>query len=525
MDADSISLLDTILAIAPILTILILMVGFRWGGTSAGGVAWVVAILVSVAFFGAKPDLLFYSQLRGLFFTLFVLYIIWMAIGLYQVVREAGAISVIADQMVRLTRDRILQLLLLSWVFSSFLGGLSGFGVPIAVIAPLLIGLGFSPLTAVTAVAAGHSWAVTFGDVGAPFNALVVSTGLPGEVLAPWTAVLLGIACVGCGIAAAYSYCGFESIRQGMPAILIIGVIMAGIQYLFASNHLWNLASFMAGMGGLFSILLVRKLPIYQATRNRLQLEQDEAVLLNPKKIPFLLAAAPYLFLVLIILSAVLIQPINHVLNQVQLFMMFPGVGTSRGWFNPASKSVSISLFGHTGALLAYTALIGFGLFQRAGCYQPSALRRILTQTAKSASSSSIGIAAMIGIAMIMEQSGMSFSLAVGLSKLFKPIYPLLAPFIGLLGAFTTGSNLISNVIFGGLQKETAQLLNLPVAIILAAQTAGGSLGSMISPAKIILGCSTTGLSGKEGQVISRTFIYVLIISTVIGAITWLIAR
>jgi lactate permease len=204
---------------------------------------------------------------------------------------------------------------------------------------------------------------------------------------------------------------------------------------------------------------------------------------------------------------------------------MIPGSGTSRGWFNPASRSISISVFGHTGALIAYTALIGFVLFQRAGLYQPGAFRRIVAQTARTASSPSLGIAIMVGIAMLMEQSGASFSLAIGLSRLLESMYPLLAPFIGLLGAFTTGSNLNSNVLFGGLQKETAQLLNLPVAVILAAQTAGGSLGSMVSPAKIILGCSTVGLSGKEGQIIRRTAIYVLMIAAVLGAITWLLAH
>ena len=79
-------------------------------------------------------------------------------------------------------------------------------------------------------------------------------------------------------------------------------------------------------------------------------------------------------------------------------------------------------------------------------------------------------------------------------------------------------------MLFGGLQKDTAELLNLPVAAILAGQTAGGSLGSMISPAKVILGCSTVGLAGKEGLVIRRTSIYVLLISTLVGAVTWLLA-
>ena len=94
-----------------------------------------------------------------------------------------------------------------------------------------------------------------------------------------------------------------------------------------------------------------------------------------------------------------------------------------------------------------------------------------------------------------------------------------------MLGAFMTGSNTNSNVIFGALQQQTAQILSLPVAVILAAQTTGGSLGSMLAPAKIIIGCSTAGLSGQEGQVLRRTIAYGLIIAAVIGTIAWIASR
>jgi len=521
MDPDSLSFLDTALALIPILIILILMIGFRWSGARAGGVAWLAAVLVSVIGFGAGWQVLVFSQLKALFFTLFVLYIIWMAIALYHVLREAGAIVSIAHYVARLTGSRILQLLLMSWVFSSFLGGMSGFGVPIAVVAPILVSLGFSPITSVIAVASGHSWAVTFGGIGAPFNALVVTTGITGDLMAPSTAVLLGVACLACGIAAAHSYRGFASIRRGIPALLIVAATMSSLQYLLARIGMWNLGALIPAMGGLLSIVLVRHLPTYRAM-NR---PQDTEAIAIPNPLPFPLAAAPYLCLVIIFLSATLIQPVHDFLGQVQLSVTFPGFGTSRGWFNPASQSIALSLFGHAGALLAYTSLIAYFMFQRAGLNQPGAFRRLLTDTASSAGVPSLGIAVLVGTAMIMDQSGMSFALAVGLSRIFEPIYPLLAPFIGLLGSFTTNSNLSSNVLFGGLQKDAAELLNLPVAAILAAQTAGGSLGSMISPAKVILGCSTVGLAGKEGLVIRRTSIYVLLISTLVGAVTWLLAR
>ena len=215
MQTPPLTLFTWLLALLPIAVVLVLMVGLRWGGKKAGPVGWLAAILMAWLFFGAGPDVLLYSQVRGLLLTLYVLYIIWMALVLYRVVDEAGAITVIGQGIARLTAEPTMQLLLLAWAFSAFLQGVAGFGVPIAVVAPLLIGMGFTPVTAVAAVAIAHSWSVTFGDIASSFQALMAATGLPGEVLAPWSAVFLGIACFGCGMAAAWMLQGWQSWRKG----------------------------------------------------------------------------------------------------------------------------------------------------------------------------------------------------------------------------------------------------------------------------------------------------------------------
>ena len=97
------------------------------------------------------------------------------------------------------------------------------------------------------------------------------------------------------------------------------------------------------------------------------------------------------------------------------------------------------------------------------------------------------------------------------------PLYPLVAPYIGMLGAFMTGSNTNSNVVFAPLQKQAAELLLISVPIILAAQTTGGALGSMLAPAKLIVGCSTAGLAGQEGRVLKKTLLPGLLITGVVG--------
>ncbi|MBI4928615.1 MAG: L-lactate permease, partial [Anaerolineae bacterium] len=139
----------------------------------------------------------------------------------------------------------------------------------------------------------------------------------------------------------------------------------------------------------------------------------------------------------------------------------------------------------------------------------PGARKRILTPVARGAVNSSLGIVAMVGMAVIMSNTGMTNLLAEGLGRSFGPaFYPVVAPFLGALGAFITGSNNNSNVLFGALQMRTAELLGLSVPLILAAQTAGGSLGSVLAPAKVIVGCSTVGLGDNESVVMRPILLY-----------------
>ena len=170
--------------------------------------------------------------------------------------------------------------------------------------------------------------------------------------------------------------------------------------------------------------------------------------------------------------------------------------------------------------------LAAFLVYSIAGCYKAGAPRKILYGMAGGAVKSSLGIVTMVGMATIMFHTGMTNLLALGLSEGVGPaLYPLVSPFIGALGAFITGSNNNSNVLFAVLQQNTAKLLGLSVTMILAAQTTGGALGSIMAPAKVIVGCSTVGLSGKEGQVIREMLRYGLLLIVFSAIITLLLIQ
>jgi lactate permease len=499
-------------AFSPIAVVLVLMIFLNWSGSRAGAAAWLTALVVAITLFGAHPELLAYSQMKGVLLSLNVLYIIWAALLLYNVVNETGAIRAIGIGIQRFSGDKSIQLLIFGWIFSSFLQGVAGYGVPIAVVAPLLIGLGFSPVVAVAVPAIGHSWSVTFGSMGASFQAMMAVTGLNSAFLGPWAAILLGAASYLCGICAIHVFAGWKMLKHSAIALLVIGTAMAGTQYFLVVGGMWTLGGFGASMAGLIACLAVARLKIYNQTQ--------PADIKSEMRLGWALTA--YFILIVVVFTGVAYAPLRNFLGQVKLAIAFPEITSRTGWVVPAGQGKAINIFGHGGALLVYASIISYLVYAAKGFYNPGAERRIISNCIRSGVPTSLGIVSMVCFAMIMDHCGMIYLLAEGVSRVFGSFYPFFSPWIGLLGAFMTGSNTNSNVVFGVLQQQTAELAGLSTALILAAQTTGGALGSMIAPAKILVGCSTVGLSGREGPVLQATIRYGLLITALIGGITML---
>jgi lactate permease len=519
------SLLTWLLALSPVIVVLVLMLLFRWGGSKAGAVSWFAAIAVAMLFFGAGPRLIAYSQAKAILLSLDVLYIIWTALLLFHIADEAGAVAVIGRTLPRLTGDLTMQALLLGWLFTSFLQGMGGFGVPIAVVAPLLISLGFSPVQSVVMACIGHGWAVNFGSMATSFQTLLAVTGLPGEFLAPESAILLGLSALPCGMIVAYIAGSWKGIGRNLPALVALSVVMGVVQYLLVTNGIWTLGATGGAMAGMLVGVGLTRIPYYNRTKSSAA-NQFEDALAGSRPRPLLATFSPYIVLLVLAFGLNLIEPIERYLNQFRYTLYFPELTTAFGWVTPAEPGRYINLFNHPGAILFYSSVIAYLIFRRAGFYQPGALKRITTKVAKGAVNSSLGIVAMVGLSVIMSNSGMTHILALGLSQVFgAALYPLISPFIGALGAFITGSNNNSNVLFAVLQQRTAELLGLSVSLILASQTAGGSLGSIMSPAKVIVGSSTVGLADRESLVMGKILAYGLIPIVFVAVVTLIMLR
>jgi lactate permease len=223
-------------------------------------------------------------------------------------------------------------------------------------------------------------------------------------------------------------------------------------------------------------------------------------------------ALSGYVVLVIIILAVQLIPMVRSTLGQVVLQVKFPEVSTSLGFVTPAGIGRKILILRHTGVLLAFSSLLSYLIYKWKGLYTEGAFRRILDGTVRRVLSSSVSILSMVTMAVLMEYAGMTDTLARGLAEGLGMVYPLVAPWIGALGAFMTGSNTNSNVVFGGLQLSTARLLGYDVVIILAAQTAGAALASVMAPTKVVVGASTAGMAGREGEVMRKLSLYTILL-------------
>ena len=500
-----------IVASVPILVILVLMIGYRWGATRAGAAGYLVAFFIASVFFGAGTKVLAFAHTKAMILSVDVLLIIWAAFLLYRVADDAGAIKTIGRLLPSLTRDRGMQALLIGWVFASFLQGAGGFGVPVAVTAPLLIGLGFSPLNAVLIPSVGHGWAVTFGSLGSSFNALLSATGLDAATLAPASALYLGLAGLLTGPMVAYAADRWSGVKRLLIPALVIGTVMGAVQFAVAAGAgLWNLGAFTGGLAGLaVSVWVARWGGAGQGV------ERSE-------RKPLFLALSAYLILIIFTIVILLIPPVKNWLGQVTIQVQFPETVTRLGYVSPAGTNRPIHLFTHAGAILVYTSLVSFFIYRRAGLYEAGAGKNILRATIKGVMSSSLSIILMVAMASIMQGSGMTEALAQGLANTAGRAFPLIAPWIGGIGAFMTGSNTNSNVVFAGLQMRTAELLGYSLSAILAGQTAGAAVASVAAPAKVVVGASTAGMGGKEGEVLRALVGYTAISVMFIGLLTGL---
>lgn len=487
-------------AALPILLLLVLMTVFKWGGTKAGPASWLAGLVISLVLFGLNMDVFLVSQAKALIYALFVLLVLWTALLLYNLNNEIGGITALTAWLEALVPEKSLLLILIAWAFTGVLEGIAGFGLPIAVAAPMLVSLGVPALNAIAAAAIGHSWAVTFGNMGMVFQNLVSISDTPEAMLVPLAGVLLGIANLLTGLAVAHILGGLRHWKL----IVLLSMIMSGVQYGVAALDLLPLSGFTAALTGLIAAILI----------SRKKATGPDAINI-PRKLWATFASYGLLSaLTLVVFSG---GGLHDFLYRFNWQAEFPQVVTANGFVTPAGHGQTFRWFLYPGTLLLIAYVFSYFIFCRMRLSNRSTFKQAFARTARSAVPATLGVVSTVGLSVMMDHTGMTQLLAVTLSDLTGRVFPLVSPVIGMLGTFATGSNTNSNVLFVPLQQDVAGLLHILPLILLAAQTAGGSLGSMIAPAKLIVGTANANLAGGEGRVLAKTLPYAALIVLGIG--------
>jgi lactate permease len=518
MDKGVVLTLGTwLLAFLPILMLLSTILFFRWGAPKSGAVSWFTAVAIAIFVFGATPRSLALANSKGMSLSLYVLLIIWSAVFLYNIVEALGAVKVIGDNMTKVTDDRLLQCLLMSWCFSAFMQGIAGFGVPIAVVAPIMVVMGFRPAVAAATCLVGHSWAVTFGSMGAGYYTIQLITKIPGEVIAPWMAILFVVPIVTTGFAVAHIYGGMSAVKRGAPAIIITSAVMGFTCWLMTRIGAAQLASLIPGLFGCGTMAVLARTGLYRSAAASKPAGQAEA----PRALGFNLAFSPYYILILLSI-ATQIKSISRIFAPYAFGMDYPAIQTSMKFAVKAEKMYSRIGISHPAPLLLMAAILSFLVFRSAGRWKQGTVIKAFKTTFSQCIPTSVGIITMVMMALVMVDSGMTFLLAQGMAKATGRLFPLTSTFIGVLGTFLTGSGANSNVMFAALQVETAKVLGISTVIIAAAQSVGGSIGGAISPAKVLLGATMVGLDGGESEVMNKTLPYCIAVALCTGIVAWL---
>ncbi len=498
--------MTALLAALPILLVLVLMVGVGWPASRAGAAGAGLALGIAIVGFGFGTEVLPEVGLAGglagvvaeaTFTSVTILWIILPALAIYHLQVGSGATDVLRVALGRLSGDPRVLALLIGWFFALFIEGGAGFGSSVALAAPFLVGVGYRPLEAVVIAMIGHSVGVSFGAIGTPIVPMAAASGIDPAELAPASAVYhaaFGWFPLAVMVVLASRSTGTRPTGAIWGWAALAGAAFLGPMLLiaqFVGPELPTLGGALIG-GAVFVGALVlanrrragQAVPLGTDAGAGIDLEEE------PTAAGLVLAAAPYLVLIALVLVTRTVPAIADPLGRVVWEWELNGGFT--GSFEPLT---------HPGTLLVASFLVG-AVIQRVGV---AAVRTAVTKTLRQLVPITIALLAMLLLARLMVRSEMTAALAEAAAGSAGAVWPVLAPLVGVLGTFVTGSATASNVLFTDLQTATAAELGLPAVPLLGAQNFGAAVGNPIAPHNIVAGGATVGLVGAEGDVMRRT--------------------
>lgn len=542
------SLMQATMAALPLILALVLLVGFKVAAKHAMPAVFAVMILVAVSYWGMEASYLAAAIVEGLFIALDILYIVFGAILLLVTLKYSGGLSSIRRHFTGISCDRRVQIIIIAWLFGCFIEGASGFGTPAAIVAPLLVAIGFPALSAVVLGLMIQSTPVTFGSLGTPIvvglsNGLVtgfadetakqsfllattVEIGLIHAIIGtfmPWLMIVVSI----------YLFGKPEDRRKALtiaPFALFSGLSFT-LPYLLTAVYLGpEFPSLVGAMAGLLIVITAVRLRFLLPRDNWDFRAKDQwpgvwsgkIAVDEPrdggKQVGILKAWLPYLLVsVLLVLTRKQDLPIGAVLKEVKI--TWPDV------FNTSISPSSAPLY-LPGTILIIAAIFAVLLHR-----MPA--RRFVFAIKESFFTVVVAgfvLLFTVPLVRIYINSGinaqglrsMPIVLADWAAGVFGGIWAFIAPAVGAGGAFIAGSNTVSNLMLAEFQYTVAARLGLSAVLVVALQAVGAAAGNMIAIHNVVAASAAVGLSGKEGLILRKTIIptlYYLIFAGLLGAL------
>ena len=544
------NILNTLLALAPIITVFLLLVVFKLSAKISMAIAYVVTALLAVFFWQAAPAVVAAATVNGMIVALTILYIVFGAILMLNTLKESGAIHSIRQGFMDVSPDRRVQVIIVAWLFGSLVEGSSGFGTPSAVGAPLLLALGFPAMASVMSILIIQSTPVSFGAVGTPLlvgvwsginNKEDVTAAIAPQTVEQYLQQITGnvgllhalvgflIPLILCGMLTRF-YGEKRSFREGLKAwkFAIFAGIAFTVPYYLVARFLGP--EFPSMVGGFIGLMLVvpaakRGWFVPKETFDFPPKDRWESRWLgtlsgkthdddNTPTFSVFRAFSPYVIVIGLLILTRALKPLKAFLTGDMTTITLPNLF--------GSAITSKVQFGYSpGTILIIAAIACIFIFKM----DIQRFKRGWGDAGKTLISAAPArfLAVPMVQVFINSQSGdmsaagalpsMPMVLAHSAADWFSGMWPNIAPWIGALGAFIAGSNTVSNMMFSYFQFSTAQQIGLNAdlsSIVVALQAIGGAAGNMISVHNVVAAAAVVGLLNREGEVIRQTLIPML---------------
>ena len=533
----------TVLAFLPILLCVVAMAAFNCPAKYAMPVTWLIAALL--AFFCWKVDFLTLAaySLYGLLNSLDVLIIIFGAILVMNTLKMSGGMAAINNGFKAISPDARVQAVIVGFLFVSFIEGAAGFGTPAALAAPLMVSLGFPPVGAAVCALVCDSVAVSFGAIGTPVAASVsclgdIATEGYQSALSFWTALphaIVGIVIP--FIAVAFLTRFFSKEKSFRPALEILPfALFAGacftVPYLLVAYFFgYEFPSLFGALIGLIIVVPAAKkgflIPKKTWHFDEPALWDDSWKATRPlaatkeSKLSLVRAWIPYAIIaVMLVVTRIPALGLKGLLNSDIFVLELPNL------FGIPHTSYSLKWAYLPGVFFILAAIVTIFLHRM----KAPDVKKAWGDSFKQVSGAAIALIFGLALVQIMRYTGsndvadeqtksMIFYMASALSQVGQALYLCFSPVIGIIGAFVSGSNTVSDTLFTNLQYQSALNLHLPTVLIVAMQIIGGAVGNMTCVNNTVAVCATVGTSGKEGKIIRLCAIPMVIYTVAVIAI------